>query len=253
MLKKLVSVLFLALVSAAYAGTPTAFDFADATKITSLPYTITKPGSYYLAVNCTYVGSTDAIIIEASQVVLNLNGFSIVASGPAAQPNVGIGIAVLNDEDVTIEGPGDIVGFGAYGVLLDSTDKTKKEHNFKNAVYNVNFDKDEIGVLVVSGSIDVVDQCAFEGGSVGIEDIASLGGDRFEADNFQAQAPSESVNAGIGLLATPGAGVAVLGCLFASEPNGIVLQAATEKYRFNDFNSVQTHILGGTEEGAGDL
>jgi hypothetical protein len=253
MLKKVsIAWLFLVAPLAALAGPPTAFDFADAIKITSLPYTISHPGQYYLGTNCAYSGASAAIIIEASQVVLNLNGFSIVASGPAKSANVGIGILVVNNEDVTIEGPGDITGFGAFGVLFDASDG-KREHNFKNNVYNVAFDQDEIGVLIISGSIDLVEQCDFEGGSVGVYDIASLGGDRVQADNFQAQVATEASNASIGVLSTPGAGILVEDCDVADDVVGLFLQSGQDKYRQNSFMSDKIPHTGGVEEGAGDI
>ena len=46
------------------------------TPISSAPYTITQPGSYYLTTNLT-VASGDAIDINTNGVTLDLNGFTI--------------------------------------------------------------------------------------------------------------------------------------------------------------------------------
>ena len=51
------------------------------TPISSAPYTIAKPGSYYLTTNLT-VTSNDAIDIDASGVTLDLNGFTISSTSP---------------------------------------------------------------------------------------------------------------------------------------------------------------------------
>jgi hypothetical protein len=228
------------------------FNFAAATAIDHVPYQITAPGLYYLSTDCTYnAAGAPAILIEANEVVLDLNGKSLIASGPSTSPDVGIGIAVLNHEDVTIQ-DGDVVGFGAYGVLLDASDG-KKEHNEKNTVCNVHFNNDLIGVLLVSGSIDEIEHCDFEGGSVGIYDIASLGGDRFQADNFQQQTPSEAVGMSVAVFVPPGNGTLTEDCLVADDAYGLVLGSANDKYRFDSFANDGVKVIGGTEENAGDL
>jgi hypothetical protein len=251
-MKKLIATLGL-LVSAT--GFASAFETAQsvtATPITAVPFVISVPGNYFLPADLSFSGAGVAIVIEANEVVLDLNGRSLKATGAAASPNVGIGIAVLNHEDVVIQN-GDINKFGAFGILLDATDGVK-EHNQKNRVQRVNFNADQVGVQVVSGSIDVVEDCDFDGGSVGIVDIASLGGDRFQKDNFENQQPVEAFNAGFGVLALPGKGVLVEDCMFASiKVAGLILQGAQDKFRFDTFVSDGATHLGGTEEGSNDL
>jgi hypothetical protein len=190
-------------------------------------------------------------VVDADEVVLDLNGRSIIATGAAAQPDIGIGIAVLNHEDVTIQ-HGDINKFGAFGILLDATDGVK-EHNQKNRVEKVNFNSDRVGVYIVSASIDVVEDCDFDGGSAGILDVASLGGDRFEKDNFENQQPSETLPAGYGILASPGKGVLAEYCLFADIKTAGLALSPNDRFRFNSFVSDGTNHIGGVEEGAGDL
>src|SRR4029077_269735 len=223
-----------------------------ATAITAVPFVITKPGNYYLPNDLTFSGAGTAITINADEVNLDLNGRSLIAKGAATSPFVGIGIAVLNHEDVTIQN-GDINGFGNVGVFFDATDK-KREHNQKNDLKRVNFNGDKVGALIISGSIDEVENCNFDQGSIGVEDIASLGGDRIEACNFEAQTRSESVPIGAGVLVALGQGIDSRNCVFAVQQDfGIFNASAQDKFRFNDFNSVPHKISGGTEEGAGDL
>jgi hypothetical protein len=58
------------------------------TPISSVPFTISQSGSYYLTNNVT-VNTGDAIIITANGVSLDLNGFTI-SSGAAAAIGTGI-------------------------------------------------------------------------------------------------------------------------------------------------------------------
>jgi parallel beta-helix repeat protein len=60
------------------------------TPISSLPFTISQPGSYYLTGNLTGVFSSNGITIDASGVTLDLMGFSLtgaVGSGDAIRVN----------------------------------------------------------------------------------------------------------------------------------------------------------------------
>lgn len=68
------------------------------TPISSAPFTITTPGSYYLTTNLA-VSSGDAIDINTSGVTLDLNGFTISSSSPT---NSGYAISLNSANDVTI-------------------------------------------------------------------------------------------------------------------------------------------------------
>jgi hypothetical protein len=71
--------------------------------ISSAPFTITQPGSYYLTTNLTVSGG-NAITIATNGVTLDLNGFTIAstanpASGTAVLINAGLrNITILNGE-----------------------------------------------------------------------------------------------------------------------------------------------------------
>jgi hypothetical protein len=223
-----------------------------ATPITSLPFTINKPGNYYLPNDLKFSGAGAAITVNADEVVVDLNQRSLIAEGAARSPFVGSGIVVLNHEDVVIQN-GDINGFGNFGVLFDATDK-KREHNQKNDLKRVNFNGDKVGALIVSGSIDEVEFCNFDQGSIGVEDIASLGGDRIESCNFEAQTRSEAIPTGTGVLIALGKGVDVRNSVFAVQQDFGVLgsSAAVDRIRFCDFNSVPHRFANIAEELAGD-
>lgn len=68
------------------------------TPISAAPFTITASGSYYLTTNLA-VTSGNAIIINANNVTLDLDGFTISSSDPGADPS-GTGILLNNINDV---------------------------------------------------------------------------------------------------------------------------------------------------------
>ena len=74
-------------------------------KIDKLPHTITKSGDYELTGNFT-VNGTDGITVKASNVVINLNGYSITQSSAGS----GNGINDVNSSKIVVEN-GSISGF----------------------------------------------------------------------------------------------------------------------------------------------
>jgi hypothetical protein len=89
------------------------------------PVTITLPGSYVLAGNLTVPdANTSAIVINASHVTIDLNGFAILGSTdcsafPCSGSGSGSGIAVPPGQvHITIRN-GTIQGMGAFGIALD--------------------------------------------------------------------------------------------------------------------------------------
>jgi len=92
------------------------------TPISSLPFSITQPGSYYVTTNL-YVASGDGISISAGNVTVDLNGFALTGGGGS-----GIGIhfspsPAVNETNVTVRN-GSLSGWG-YGVVASTG-----SHNF---------------------------------------------------------------------------------------------------------------------------
>jgi hypothetical protein len=86
------------------AGTPTptmkTLDQIEArTPISSLPYAINSPGSYYLTANLS-VSTGDAIAINTNQVTLDLNGFTISSTASPASGNAIL--LAASSKDITI-------------------------------------------------------------------------------------------------------------------------------------------------------
>ena len=86
----------LSLLSIASANAWSVATNVPATAITSIPaggFAITTSGNYYLASNLTVSGLA-GIIVEASEVTIDLNGRTLAGTGPAGFQ---IGILVLGD------------------------------------------------------------------------------------------------------------------------------------------------------------
>lgn len=81
------------------------------TPISSLPHTISAPGSYYVATNLTGVAGQNGITISASGVTLDLMGFELVGG-----PGTGTGITVLGYANIVIRN-GTVRGWGDGGAL----------------------------------------------------------------------------------------------------------------------------------------
>jgi parallel beta-helix repeat protein len=87
------------------------------TPISSLPFTISNPGSYYVTTNLTYTGSGNGISITASNVTLDLNGFILQGT-----PNSSDGILVTGGVNVAIRN-GALTGWGSSALDTQSDPK----------------------------------------------------------------------------------------------------------------------------------
>jgi hypothetical protein len=212
---------------------------AGATAIGSLPALISKPGNYYLATDLAFTGlGSAAITITASQVVLDLNGRTLSATGGTAFT---IGVYVANQVDVTIQN-GDIDGFGYAGVYLapDSTD-----NNAKNVVDNVRFNNDVIAVVSVSGQSNWVKNCIIDGGDTGIMFFADLGGSRASNNTLENQKAAEWPGFGIALFSTGGNGTYFENNLVSKGSNAIgQMLGSGDKFRFETFVGGAGHVGG---------
>jgi hypothetical protein len=66
------------------------------TPISSLPYRITAPGSYYLTANLTATGNGAGIKISADNVTLDLNGFALIGGGSGSATGINVPSAQKN-------------------------------------------------------------------------------------------------------------------------------------------------------------
>ena len=81
------------------------------TPISSVPFTISVPGSYYLTTNLVQNGSAGGIIISANDVTLDLGGFTIRGNGSGSFV---IGIFAYNATNVAVHS-GKVIGWSGCG------------------------------------------------------------------------------------------------------------------------------------------
>lgn len=108
--------------------------------ISSAPYAITQPGSYFLTTNLT-VATNDAIIIASDNVTLNLNGFTISSTSSApsgvaiAVSNVQVNITILNGSIYSTAGYTSGTGYTGqgfmYGILTGTERSVKYAYNVR--------------------------------------------------------------------------------------------------------------------------
>ena len=147
------------------------------TPISSAPYTITSPGSYYLTTNLVGTSGNNGITINSSHVVLDLNGFAL--SGVSGSLNgISIPTACTN---ITVRN-GSICGWGSSGVYATGQGVLLEQlHASGNTSY---------GLGTTSGS--TVRHCtSVRNGSFGINASSSV---------VSACAASQNVNYGINAL-----------------------------------------------------
>jgi hypothetical protein len=149
------------------------------TPISAVPFVISKPGSYYLTGNLDLAAADVAIGIEASNVTLDLNGFTITGNASAFE---GItDYAVI--ENVTIRN-GTVAGFPAGGILLTAVPGVNVEDvsvretmatsgpairlGARARISRCLVESDASGRAIQVGDDSVVDACTVVGGSDGI-------------------------------------------------------------------------------------
>jgi hypothetical protein len=217
-----------------------------ATAITTLPFTITASGNYYLPANLTVNLSVGAAItVNASEVILDLNGRSLVDVAPTNQAT---GVFVNDQVDVTVQN-GDIVGFGI-GVYFSPN---SADNNRKNTASNLRLDNNLIGVASVSGHSNWVKDSIIDGGSVGIYFNQDLGS-RAENNILEEQAAVELNQTGVALVSTGSLGVLFDNNLVYKGSAAVgQIMSGTDKYRFESFTGFNklSPLTGGTNEGAG--
>lgn len=130
---------------------------AVGTKITSVPYTISAPGFYYLSGNLTYSGNGNAITVSADNVTLDLMGFSLIHPGPLISGN---GIFMSGRYNVEVRN-GTVSGFNV-GIYEDNF-LTGAQHRVSNVraitnAYNI----------WLNGKNHLVNACSGSNGTVGI-------------------------------------------------------------------------------------
>ncbi len=154
------------------------------TKITSLPYTISSPGFYYLGGNLTT--QETAITVNASDVTLNLMGFCI--TGPGVESNAATGLNIIPDcSNVEIRN-GTLKGFSQYGIYAKSSSTGIRLIDIRV--------KDCLSGISLDGAGNLVRDCSvMMTGSFG---AISVGGASLVKSNYVTQNQYTGIDAGVG-------------------------------------------------------
>jgi hypothetical protein len=129
------------------------------TPISSAPYTITSPGSYYLTTNLT-ISSGAAITISANNVTLNLGGFTLTSTENPASASTGIQMN-LTVTNITI-----LNGF-IFGALTNNSAGAFGGPGFAAGIYDVNANSANVRVQGVS-----ISGCKLYGTYLGANSVA---------------------------------------------------------------------------------
>jgi hypothetical protein len=126
------------------------------TPISSLPYSISSSGAYYLTTNLTGTSGSDGIDILASNVDLDLNGFTMTG---VAGSQYGIFVAFGPDSGLTIRN-GTVTGWGFYGIFVTNS--------ISASLQRIRANGNTSGGISI-GPYSVAEDCAASGnGGVGI-------------------------------------------------------------------------------------
>jgi len=131
-----------------------------ATVIESVPYTIKTPGTYTLDGNLTYSGTSQAITVSATSVVIDLKGFTLSGTGPF---NGQIAIYCQNADNVTVQN----------GRIELFTDGVDFQAGAQEVVQNLTLLNNELSVIMQGCSYCTIQNCLIVG--VGQADTNSYG------------------------------------------------------------------------------
>jgi hypothetical protein len=131
---------------------------AVGTKITSLPYTITAPGFYYLGGNLTYTGTATAITVNADDVTIDLMGFGLFSTNGLDS----LGISIPGRKNVEVRN-GTVRGFNADGIYDSSGGYSYRFINLRLELNGLR------GIALLGGRFHLIENCTItENGNSGI-------------------------------------------------------------------------------------
>jgi hypothetical protein len=123
------------------------------TRITSLPYTISSPGFYYLTGNLTYTVTSTGILVNSDDVTLDLMGFRLTGSGSSA------GIDINGHNNVEVRN-GSLNSWGS--CLIDISG------GIGNRALNLRAENCTSGIFLLGGGGYLVKGCSVEASDTGI-------------------------------------------------------------------------------------
>jgi parallel beta-helix repeat protein len=137
------------------------------TPISSLPFTISSPGSYYLSGALT--SSSNGINVNADNVTIDFSGFTI--TGPGKYSYTGFGIYMNGRRNVEIKN-GTIRGFGLAAIRENSS--VGREHRvLYMRIQDNGSNADSYGAISFNGSANFILNCTVTGNACGGINVGS--------------------------------------------------------------------------------
>lgn len=138
------------------------------TPISSVPFTISAQGSYYLVTNLVATGSTAGITIAADNVTLDLNGFALVGGGSGSVAGIQVPSAQKNIEIRN----GTIRGWTNGGInAINATNSSIQKLRVSNNIANTSTSR-VAGLLV--GARSTVKDCIVANNTTNANQISAL-------------------------------------------------------------------------------
>jgi hypothetical protein len=243
------SVWLLALLAYSAIAVPARAETINCTPITTLPAVITQSGNYCLTgALSTSIATGSAIEIQASSVVLDLNGFKL-AGRTAGVSTSAFGIHALNRQNITIKN-GTVRGF-LQGIALEMSGGVSVGH----IVEDIRADLNTFVGINVQGSGCIVrnNQVADIGGSTVFGQDASAFGIYVAGagvrvlNNDVSNITSQGLGNSAGVWTLPATGALVENNRFTSSTYGAVMGSG--KYRGNLTFGTGVAFSGGTDAG----
>ena len=200
------------------------------TVISSVPFTISTSGTYVLSGNLVYAASNSAITVKATNVVIDLKGFTLSASDPNAMAAV---FVTKSTEDFAIQN-GEINGFNI-GLSLNGV---------LNAARNLKVLACTSGIILDAGDLGFCDirNCLIDGnGAPGGGDGVGISNGRNLVQNCQI------LDYDAGVKSENGKNIFIANSIFNCT-TGLSMQKS-DKYKGNVTSECPTPFAGGIAVG----
>lgn len=196
------------------------------TIIDHVPYTITAPGKYELQADLTYDGDIDAITVNAADVVIDLNGYTLRHRPPKDVRGV-----MILAHNVTVQN-GTISGF-EYGVVMESSQDKAESLQLLEVLVT--------GVFADVGADDVILNCYIIGRGANTQSFGILIGSNASGSQVSNNQISECA---VGVSSDSATGSAFIHNYVANSSIGLSL-GSNDYYQGNVATNCTTAFTGG--------